>query len=147
MKLSSLLLLLAFGSANAWLPSGKALKAFATAAGVAGAITISPLASDAIDGTVFNHQYSDPKHPNCKRIVVVKQDGSASLSGTDGSPGCPEDGSGNIWRLTGETDGKTILVDFSPKVSFEHSNNKCQPLLLLNSMLNVPSLHRAGHPT
>uniref|UniRef100_A0A7S2A4W8 Uncharacterized protein n=1 Tax=Trieres chinensis TaxID=1514140 RepID=A0A7S2A4W8_TRICV len=117
MKLSTLSLLLAFGfgSTSAWVPSVKVLKEFAAAAGIAGAITFAPLASNAVDGSVFNHQYSDPKHPNCKRAVVVKNDVDAFISGTDGTPGCPEDGSGNVWRLTGTVEDNTILVDFSPK--------------------------------
>ena len=75
-----------------------------------------PLTSNAFDPQTFNHQYADPKHPNCKRIVVVNREGEAKISGTDGSPGCDEDGSGNVWRLVGEVEGKNILVDFSPKV-------------------------------
>lgn len=86
---------------------------------VMGGPAASPLpanAAEEFDPKTFNHQYSDPKHPNCKRIVVVKADGVAAVSGTDGTPGCPEDGSGNIWRLVGDVQGKNILVDFSPKV-------------------------------
>ena len=68
------------------------------------------------DPATFNHFYNDPKHPNCKRIVQVKQDGFVQLSGTDGNPGCPEDGDGTVWRLQGELRDNTILVDFRPKV-------------------------------
>ena len=68
------------------------------------------------DPATFNHFYNDPKHPNCKRIVQVKQDGFVQLSGTDGNPGCPEDGEGTVWRLQGELRDNTILVDFRPKV-------------------------------
>jgi len=67
------------------------------------------------NAALFNHQYSDPKHPNCKRIIAAKSDGTASLSGTDGNPACPEDGSGTVWRLPGEVEGNTILVDFTAK--------------------------------
>ena len=73
-------------------------------------------ATTTTDPSIFNHQYSDPKHPNCRRIVSAKQDGTATVSGTDGTPGCPEDGSGTVWRLPGEVEGSTILVDFSAKV-------------------------------
>lgn len=73
-------------------------------------------AATPFDPSTFSHQYSDPKHPNCKRIVVIKADGTAAISGTDGNPGCPEDGSGNVWRLVGEVEGNKLLVDFSPKV-------------------------------
>ena len=76
----------------------------------------APLTTHAFDPQTFNHQYNDPKHPNCKRIVVVRKDGGAAISGTDGSPGCPEDGTGNVWRLVGDVEENTILVDFSPKV-------------------------------
>ena len=57
----------------------------------------------------------DPFHSNCQRIISV--DGrKASLQGTDGDPGCPADGSGTKWTLTGKIEGiHTILVDFTPK--------------------------------
>jgi hypothetical protein len=108
---------------HAWtLPSGLPHKVshWVTSAGVAVAITFSPGSCPAaahaeFDPTVFSHQYSDPKHPNCKRIVVVKPDNSVALSGADGTPACPEDGSGTIWRLVGEVDGEKLLVDFTPK--------------------------------
>jgi hypothetical protein len=57
---------------------------------------------------------TDPFHVNCQRIISV--DGTkASLKGTDGNPGCPADGSGMTWTLTGKVDGKNIFVDFTPK--------------------------------
>ena len=77
---------------------------------------VDAAAAEPFEPSTFSHQYNDPKHPNCKRIVVVKADGTAAVSGTDGTPGCPEDGSGNVWRLVGEVEGNKILVDFSPKV-------------------------------
>ena len=84
----------------------------AATAGVA--VAFAPLlAVEAANPQIFNHQYEDPKHPNCKRIVVVKKDGTAAISGTEGKPGCPEDGSGEIWRLTGEVLDNNIVVDFS----------------------------------
>lgn len=58
--------------------------------------------------------YSDPNHPNCQRIIEVAGK-IASLTGTDGDPGCPPDGSGETWTLQGKIKGNTILVDFSPK--------------------------------
>lgn len=112
------LLLLAVGSTNAWVtPTRRFLEGAATAAGIAGAVALAPITANAIEGSFFSHQYEDPKHPNCKRIVVVRPDATVALSGTDGNPGCPADGSGNIWRLSGEVDGNAILVDFSAKVN------------------------------
>mmetsp|Transcript_25401 Transcript_25401/g.28484 ORF Transcript_25401/g.28484 Transcript_25401/m.28484 type:complete len:163 (-) Transcript_25401:185-673(-) len=77
-----------------------------------------PLSAEAaFDPQTFNHQYTDPTHPNCKRIVVVKKDGVAAISGTDGKPGCPEDGDGEVWRSVGEVLAGTnnLVVDFSDK--------------------------------
>ena len=91
--------------------------AAAAATGAAVVAFNAPLPAEAFDPQTFNHQYTDPKHPNCKRIVVVKKDGIAAISGTDGTPGCPEDGSGDVWRLVGEVEDDTILVDFTPKVN------------------------------
>jgi len=86
-------------------------KAFATA-GVSAALTVSPLVSHA--GEPFAGSYADPKHPNCKRAIEVTGN-VASLSGTDGTPGCPPDGSGRVWKLEGSVKGSNILVDFTPK--------------------------------
>jgi len=66
------------------------------------------------DSTAIAGYYSDPNHPNCKRIIEVAG-AIASLTGTDGNPGCPPDGSGEPWTLVGKVHGNTILVDFSPK--------------------------------
>lgn len=57
---------------------------------------------------------SDPNHPNCLREITSKG-AEAQLFGTDGNPGCPADGSGTKWQLTGKISGKDIFVDFSPK--------------------------------
>jgi len=40
---------------------------------------------------------------------------AAKISGTDGTPGCPADGSGKEWNLVGKVQGDNILVDFTPK--------------------------------
>ena len=62
-----------------------------------------------------NHVSLDPFHPNCQRIITVNG-AKASLQGTDGNPGCPADGSGTKWTLTGKIEGtNAILVDFTPK--------------------------------
>mmetsp|Transcript_24076 Transcript_24076/g.45755 ORF Transcript_24076/g.45755 Transcript_24076/m.45755 type:complete len:174 (+) Transcript_24076:85-606(+) len=66
------------------------------------------------DPAVIAGYYSDPNHPHCKRIIEVAGN-IASLTGTDGNPGCPPDGSGEAWTLVGKVNGNTIEVDFSPK--------------------------------
>eukprot|EP00543_Licmophora_paradoxa_P004296 CAMPEP_0202457764 /NCGR_PEP_ID=MMETSP1360-20130828/14692_1 /ASSEMBLY_ACC=CAM_ASM_000848 /TAXON_ID=515479 /ORGANISM="Licmophora paradoxa, Strain CCMP2313" /LENGTH=142 /DNA_ID=CAMNT_0049077925 /DNA_START=7 /DNA_END=435 /DNA_ORIENTATION=- len=84
---------------------------FGAAATVAVSIFSAPLIANAAD---FTGSYSDPKHPNCLREIVM--DGKeAKISGTDGTPGCPVDGSGKQWALSGKVAGDEILVDFSPK--------------------------------
>eukprot|EP00567_Pseudictyota_dubia_P013707 CAMPEP_0197457552 /NCGR_PEP_ID=MMETSP1175-20131217/46408_1 /TAXON_ID=1003142 /ORGANISM="Triceratium dubium, Strain CCMP147" /LENGTH=344 /DNA_ID=CAMNT_0042991953 /DNA_START=107 /DNA_END=1141 /DNA_ORIENTATION=+ len=69
------------------------------------------MSSDVVD---FSGSYADPNHPNCLREIKVEGT-TADVSGTDGDPGCPPDGSGDGWDLVGKVDGDTILVDFSPK--------------------------------
>eukprot|EP00534_Pseudo-nitzschia_fraudulenta_P004575 CAMPEP_0201120338 /NCGR_PEP_ID=MMETSP0850-20130426/4406_1 /ASSEMBLY_ACC=CAM_ASM_000622 /TAXON_ID=183588 /ORGANISM="Pseudo-nitzschia fraudulenta, Strain WWA7" /LENGTH=186 /DNA_ID=CAMNT_0047386443 /DNA_START=191 /DNA_END=748 /DNA_ORIENTATION=+ len=87
-------------------------------------------------------EYSDPNHPNCKRSIRASESASAAattttaaataaaefssvvVTGTDGSPGCPPDGSGVSWSVEGSflrRDGRTtVVVDFSPKGGPEH---------------------------
>jgi hypothetical protein len=115
--LAALLCLAAAGSTYAWLfpTTGKqAVQAATAMASLSAALWSSPLpATAAVDWT---GSYADPKHPNCQRVIQVA--GSlASVSGTDGTPGCPADGSGRAWALEGKIDKKdaTILVDFTPK--------------------------------
>lgn len=136
-SLLALLVACARGTANAWgvqpPPSSKTTTATTTTptlsrqdflhglvAGIAATAALLPsnaAAAVPFDPSTFSHQYSDPKHPNCKRIVVVKPDtGVAAVSGTDGNPGCDEDGDGTVWRLVGEVEGNKLLVDFSAKV-------------------------------
>ncbi len=69
----------------------------------------------AIAKTSFTGEYADPNHPNCKRSIVVIDNGDAKVSGTDGDPGCPPDGSGKAWSLDALVSDDTIIVDFSPK--------------------------------
>ena len=107
------------------------------AATVGTAVVATPHTAQALEPTVFSHQYDDPKHPNCKRIVVVKPDSTVALSGTDGNPGCPEDGSGNVWRLVGEVEGNKLVVDFTPKVrifssDIEFAADQCMAKLTSN---------------
>lgn len=63
----------------------------------------------------FAGSYSDPNHPNCLRSIEIVSKSNVAVSGTDGNPGCPPDGAGNPWKLSGTVSGSTILVDFSPK--------------------------------
>jgi hypothetical protein len=66
----------------------------------------------------FSGEYSDPNHPYCKRSVEAttgQTDANAIVSGTDGNPGCPPDGSGEAWTVNASIVGETIVVDFSPK--------------------------------
>jgi hypothetical protein len=89
--------------------------AFVNAAAVAtlsAAIASAALPASAVD---FSGSYADPFHPNCKRDVQVVSTSKADVTGTDGTPGCPPDGSGRKWALTGIIDGDTILIDFTPK--------------------------------
>ena len=66
----------------------------------------------------FSGDYADPNHPNCLRQVRVLATGTKALvSGTDGNPGCPINGSGQNWKLDAiiSNEDNTISVDFSPK--------------------------------
>lgn len=101
--------------ASAWGVLKRPSNAFQRAAGMASIaaiiVTTTLPANAAVD---FTGSYADPFHPNCLREIVV--DGpKASLSGTDGNPGCPADGSGKAWSLVGKVDDNNILVDFTPK--------------------------------
>jgi len=67
---------------------------------------------------LFSGDYADPFHPYCQRHIEVVSPTRASVTGTDGTPGCPPDGSGRPWALTGilnEEEGTSILIDFTPK--------------------------------
>jgi len=99
---------------SAWVLPRELRGAAVSAAAVASILTSSlPQPAHAID---FSGRYSDPKHPNCKReIVVVEAGRTVKVKGTDGNPGCPPDGSGKAWELVGKINGDSILVDFSPK--------------------------------
>lgn len=83
----------------------------ATTSFAAAALFTAPLSAQAID---FTGDYADPIHPNClRRVEVIGQ--KAAVSGTDGNPGCPADGSGKKWNLVGSVKEDKIFVDFSPK--------------------------------
>jgi hypothetical protein len=95
-------------------PAAAMQKAFAVAS-VSAALATAP-AVDTDSSSFFNGSFSDPKHPNCQRVVAVTPGtNQATVQGTDGSPGCPPDGSGKPWRLTATIDADKIFVDFSPK--------------------------------
>ncbi|KAG7362957.1 hypothetical protein IV203_026321 [Nitzschia inconspicua] len=94
---------------SAW--TMKIVQQTATGAFVAASLVLAPMAVNAVD---FSGDYADPFHPNCKRQVNVLGQ-TAYVSGTDGTPGCPADGSGNPWKLVGKVSGDNIFVDFSPK--------------------------------
>ena len=107
--LGSFLLFLC-STTSAWMTE---LRKAVTIAGVSAVVwTSAPLYAPAVD---FSGSYADPKHPNCKRVIVEDSSTSVVVSGTDGTPGCPPDGSGNPWKLAGTVREDKILVDFSPK--------------------------------
>jgi hypothetical protein len=95
-------------AARSWVAD---LQKAASIATISAALSTAPLVSQAVD---FSGSYADPFHQNCQRVIEVKGS-SAILSGTDGNPACPPDGSGTAWKLTGKVDGDKIFVDFSPK--------------------------------
>ena len=77
----------------------------------------SVAASSNID---FTGQYSDPVHPGCRREIIMVDRTVVRITGTDGNPGCPPDGSGTPWTLTGQVvsdnnNRDLLMVDFSPK--------------------------------
>jgi hypothetical protein len=78
-------------------------------------LVMAPVATEAVvDFNGFTGDYADPIHPNCLRNVQVIGR-MATVSGTDGTPGCPADGSGRKWSLVGSVNNDKIFVDFSPK--------------------------------
>jgi hypothetical protein len=110
-----------------------AAMATAWAIGTAAAMSALPLPAVASGGAPvdFTGSYSDPFHPNCQRSITQEMNKMAAstawsssspasvltLRGTDGNPGCPSDGSGTPWILTGtaDTGSGSLVVDFSPK--------------------------------
>ena len=79
---------------------------------LAGAVVPATASAATVD---FSGSYADPFHPNCQRHVEVVSQTRAAVTGTDGTPGCPPDGSGRPWALTGILEGDSILIDFTPK--------------------------------
>jgi len=95
-----------------WTPP-QFLRQVVPAVGIATVLTTAPLISEA--SRDFTGSYADPNHPNCQRVIQVSSADGVVVSGTDGTPGCPADGSGRAWKLSGKVEDNTILVDFSPK--------------------------------
>lgn len=113
-RIATLLLLALSSTASAWMTLPTSCKEFAHTAisfGAAIALATTPLTVNAVD---FSGSYADPFHPNCQRIISM-EGSSAKLKGTDGTPGCPADGSGRAWSLDGTVKGDEIFVDFTPK--------------------------------
>ncbi|CAB9502888.1 expressed unknown protein [Seminavis robusta] len=113
LSLGVLLLLCLQYHANAWVLNKEALQRAASVASISAVIVAAPMGADAVVDLAGS--YSDPKHPNCLRVIEIKDKGRAAVSGTDGTPGCPPDGSGRVWNLEGKVNGNDILVDFTPK--------------------------------
>jgi len=97
---------------SAWIMPKNMLERVAAVATISAVISGAPMAGNAVD---FSGSYGDPNHPNCLREVQVVSPSLADVTGTDGTPGCPPDGSGRKWSLTGKIEGDSILIDFSPK--------------------------------
>lgn len=100
------------------LPTGLAwsVRQIKQAGSIAALSAIVATTSPAMAATDFVGSYTDPKHPNCQRIIEPSSvSGQVVVRGTDGTPGCPADGSGNPWELFGRVTGNDILVDFTPK--------------------------------
>lgn len=102
------------GSASAWVLSKENIQKATAAAGISAALVASPLPGMAFDSTEIAGYYNDPNHPNCQRIIEVAAP-KATISGTEGNPGCPANGSGRVWTLYGKVKGDSLSVDFSPK--------------------------------
>mmetsp|Transcript_4603 Transcript_4603/g.11434 ORF Transcript_4603/g.11434 Transcript_4603/m.11434 type:complete len:166 (-) Transcript_4603:128-625(-) len=96
------------GANSSGSPDRRAVLSALVAAGAVGAAPNRARAA-----SVFEGEYSDPKHPGCKRQV----DADGRVSGTDGTPGCEKGEAQKPWALQGtiDDDGGRILIDFSPK--------------------------------
>jgi hypothetical protein len=109
----SCLIVTLFQNASGWVMPKNSLQKAATMATISAVIATAPMTTTATD---FTGSYADPNHPNCLRDVqVIVGTNTADVSGTDGNPGCPADGSGDAWDLSGKIDGDSLLVDFTPK--------------------------------
>jgi hypothetical protein len=83
------------------------------------ALFVAPLSTPAASVIDVAGSYSDPKHPNCERVIVSNAETPSefTLTGTDGNPACTADGTGlKTFRLVGKVDkDANVYVDFSPK--------------------------------
>ena len=97
---------------SAW--SLNRLRKAAASAVVAGTMVATPVVG--VHAVDFTGSYADPKHPGCERNINVPSGSSvATLTGTDGTPGCNKGEPTRAWKLMGEVKSNEILVDFSPK--------------------------------
>jgi hypothetical protein len=117
------IVLLALTSVESWslpfLPissGGNGKELFTASVIVGAALFIAPLSAPALD---IAGSYNDPNHPNCQRLIEVKEGNTYefSLTGTDGNPACSPDGVGDKkFQLFGKVDNDSnVYVDFSPK--------------------------------
>eukprot|EP00559_Dactyliosolen_fragilissimus_P008205 CAMPEP_0184855640 /NCGR_PEP_ID=MMETSP0580-20130426/819_1 /TAXON_ID=1118495 /ORGANISM="Dactyliosolen fragilissimus" /LENGTH=154 /DNA_ID=CAMNT_0027350203 /DNA_START=72 /DNA_END=536 /DNA_ORIENTATION=+ len=90
---------------------GKLLKSVAS--GTAASIIATGVAFGNANAFDFTGSYSDPKHPNCPRLIAI-EGSEAIITGADGNPGCIG-GEGRPWKLIGRVSGDEIFVDFAPK--------------------------------
>lgn len=107
---ASALLVVTFQYTTAWMTQGNSVKKAAAVATLSAALVLNTAVAHDFTGS-----YADPNHTNCLREVQMVSGNMATLSGTDGDPGCPADGSGEKWSLIGKVDEDSIFVDFSPK--------------------------------
>ena len=65
------------------------------------------VAAAPLQGVRLAGKYSDPAHPGCTRKVTLLGTNKVLIEGAD------EDG--KPWKVKGSYEGKTIVVDFTPK--------------------------------
>lgn len=121
--LSAYAVLLQCTSVKSWsipfLPQVARKEVVSASIALGAAIFVAPLSTPAATLVDVAGSYSDPKHPNCERVIVTNANRPSefTLSGTDGNPACAADGTGlSTFQLVGKVDkGANVFVDFSPK--------------------------------
>jgi hypothetical protein len=113
MKIQLLVSSVLLVSVSAWVAPD--VKRALSVGAMTAALLVGPVTSANAATDLFAGSYSDPNHPNCQRVIATVSPGKVSVSGTDGNPGCPPNGSGKGWKLDGTVSGSSIVVDFSPK--------------------------------